>query len=289
MNSSSSPYLNFAENLRLMSITKSSIAQVCRDLGMNRQQFNKYLSGTNLPGPATLEKIAIYFGVDQRSMFDALSHSQDGFGEDAISAERSFGQVEQSILASMTKNLAENQTTKFQEGCYQIYYPGMPDPKDIVRAMMVVFKVGKLTCFRRYTKIKSRNDPRSQFTLARHEGIIIEQNGRTFLLGKNLRGFGELSLISFGASTTPALGIMTGLAMVFTGWAEPMATRVTMSYFGSKNDFRRAVALCGIIPSNSVEIPDYIRKSVSGPVEFPAATLLPYGMFDDLKPKWKNN
>jgi transcriptional regulator with XRE-family HTH domain len=289
MNSSSSPYLNFAENLRLMSITKSSIAQVCRDLGMNRQQFNKYLSGTNLPGPATLEKIATYFRVDQRSMFDSLAHNHDGFGEVAFSAERSFGQVEQSILASLTKNLAGSQTTKFQEGCYQIYFPGMQDPNEIVRAMMIVFKVGKVTCFRRYTKIKSRNDLRTQFTLGRHEGIIIEQNGRTFLLGKNLRGFGELSLISFGASTTPALGTMTGLAMVFTGWAEPMATRVTVSYFGSKNDFRRAVALCGIIPSNSDDIPEYIKKSVSGPVEFPAAMLLPYGIFDDLKPNWNNN
>ena len=104
-----------------------------------------------------------------------------------------------------------------------------------------------------------------------------------------MRGFGELSLMSFGASTTPMLGTMTGLAMVFTGWAEPMATRVTTSYFGPKGDFRRAVALCGVIPGDSDEVPDYIKKSIMSPVEFPVAMLLPFGMFDDLKPKWQNN
>lgn len=62
--------LDFAKNLRAMTEKKGSIAQVCRGLVMNRQQFNKYLSGTSFPGPQTLEKLAHYFGVDQHAMFD---------------------------------------------------------------------------------------------------------------------------------------------------------------------------------------------------------------------------
>ena len=43
----------FAENLRLLCSHYASVAEVCRRIGMNRQQFNKYLSGASTPGTAS--------------------------------------------------------------------------------------------------------------------------------------------------------------------------------------------------------------------------------------------
>ena len=40
-----------AENLRLLSSYYKSVAEVCRRLDINRQQFNKYLSGQTAPVP----------------------------------------------------------------------------------------------------------------------------------------------------------------------------------------------------------------------------------------------
>jgi transcriptional regulator with XRE-family HTH domain len=55
----------FAENLRYLCAHFNSVAEVCRNLGMNRQQFNKYLSGQSEPSLHNLKRITDFFGVDE--------------------------------------------------------------------------------------------------------------------------------------------------------------------------------------------------------------------------------
>jgi transcriptional regulator with XRE-family HTH domain len=280
MEDRASPYVDFAKNLRTMTEAKGSIAQVCRDLGMNRQQFNKYLSGTSLPAPATLEKIARYFGVDQRAMFDHPEGRWGKIGVEELRPLLMLGQIDGRILESLMQTLSGSVQTQLKEGCYIIYYPWIRAPTDLVRALMVVFKVGKISCFRRYTRFAMKGEPWARSARGEHEGIVVESNGRTFLLAKNIQGFGELSLQSFGASTTADFSIMSGLAMVFTPWAEPLATRVTIDYFGPRDSFRRALRLCGVVSGKTPGISETIKRSVLEPVSFPTAQLMPYQIFD---------
>ncbi len=58
------------KNLMALCRRHGSIASVCRELDMNRQQFNKYLTGTVLPAPATLEKICAFFDIVPQTLFD---------------------------------------------------------------------------------------------------------------------------------------------------------------------------------------------------------------------------
>src|SRR5271156_708971 len=54
---------NFSSNLRYICGLRGSISTICRAIGINRQQFNKYLSGTHLPAPANVKRIANHFGL----------------------------------------------------------------------------------------------------------------------------------------------------------------------------------------------------------------------------------
>ena len=54
-----------AANLRLMCNRYTSIADICRQIKINRQQFNKYLSGQSSPSLHNLHRIAEFFGVDE--------------------------------------------------------------------------------------------------------------------------------------------------------------------------------------------------------------------------------
>ena len=275
MSSTSSPYRDFAENLRALSVAKGSIAQACRDLGMNRQQFNKYLSGTNLPGPATLEKIAKYFGVEQRVMF----HYTNGFAENSGS---SSADLKGSVPAAIIKSLSASRDVQLREGCYAVYFPWIHGAADVVRSIMVIFKVGEVTCFRRYTLFRSPNNPKTRFSHGRHDGIVLEMHGRIFFIAQNTRGLGEISLVSFGSTTMPNNPAMTGLAMVY-GLTEPIAARVTVEYFGRRSEFRKALRLCGIMQSGSPEIPLSMKISVSDQEIADSRIISPFGMFDVIK------
>ncbi len=284
MNKKSSPYDDLAENLRILCMGKGSIAQVCRDIGMNRQQFNKYLSGVTLPSPATLEKLAVYFGVEQRSLFDSPESGRARLkGTHDPDPLALLGQIHGGILASIGDTLSFSSSTNLREGCYIIYFPWLRVPTDMVRSVMVVFKVGNMTCFRRYTRFRKRGEPGGRYPHGRHAGIVLYQNGRTYLCAKNTKGLGELTLMSFGTDNNASLGIMAGLAMVFTPFAEPVASRVSIDYFGPKNRFRRALELCGIAPSESPDISAEIRNSILAPVNFTVAQLRPFRLFEGIQ------
>lgn len=53
----------FAENLRLLCSYEKSVSAVCRSVGINRQQFSKYLSGANQPSTNNLRRICDHLQV----------------------------------------------------------------------------------------------------------------------------------------------------------------------------------------------------------------------------------
>jgi transcriptional regulator with XRE-family HTH domain len=56
---------NLSTNLRLAASYYPSVTQMCRKLGINRQQFVKYLAGTTFPTPGTMRRICDFIGVDE--------------------------------------------------------------------------------------------------------------------------------------------------------------------------------------------------------------------------------
>ena len=63
----------FGKNLRLLGKTRPLIASVCRDLDINRVQFNRYMSGHSFPKPNVLQQICDYFLVDSRIYLEPLT------------------------------------------------------------------------------------------------------------------------------------------------------------------------------------------------------------------------
>ncbi len=54
----------FGKNLRELCLRHGSIAAVCRQMGVNRQQFNRYLTGETKPSAHTLIRIEEFFGIN---------------------------------------------------------------------------------------------------------------------------------------------------------------------------------------------------------------------------------
>jgi transcriptional regulator with XRE-family HTH domain len=78
----------FGENLRALSVDYPSVAGLCRDLGINRTQFNRYLTGESFPRPDVLHRICQFFGTDARILLEPAgnlkSASFDLLGHPAV-------------------------------------------------------------------------------------------------------------------------------------------------------------------------------------------------------------
>lgn len=56
-------------NLRHLTALYPSVAGICRQIGINRQQFNKYLAGASLPSPRNLARICGFFGLEPSDLY----------------------------------------------------------------------------------------------------------------------------------------------------------------------------------------------------------------------------
>jgi transcriptional regulator with XRE-family HTH domain len=73
----------FGANLRVLSSSYPSISDLSRQLGINRTQFNRYLSGESFPRPDVLSRICAFFKVDARVLLEPVGTI--GVGDDPIS------------------------------------------------------------------------------------------------------------------------------------------------------------------------------------------------------------
>jgi transcriptional regulator with XRE-family HTH domain len=62
----------FGRNLRLLSSGYPSVSEVCRQLDINRAQFNRYLNGESYPRPDMLARICDFFETNARILTDPL-------------------------------------------------------------------------------------------------------------------------------------------------------------------------------------------------------------------------
>lgn len=72
----------FGANLRTLAEGYASISDLSRQLGINRTQFNRYLSGESFPRPDVLARICSFFGVDARVLLEPVD--QIGSKQDPI-------------------------------------------------------------------------------------------------------------------------------------------------------------------------------------------------------------
>ncbi len=63
----------FGANLRHLVTRYPSVAALCRDLDINRTQFNRYLAGDSFPRPDVLHRICVFFGVDARILLEPVA------------------------------------------------------------------------------------------------------------------------------------------------------------------------------------------------------------------------
>lgn len=62
------------DNLRKLCQDVPSISELCRTIGVNRTQFNRYLSGAAFPRPDVLFRICRHFGVDANILLQHLDN-----------------------------------------------------------------------------------------------------------------------------------------------------------------------------------------------------------------------
>jgi transcriptional regulator with XRE-family HTH domain len=233
-------------NLTRLCESKGTIAAVCRGTRINRQQFNRYLSGETVPNKRNREKICRYFGIEERELF--LEPAAEPGNRSAETA----GSWSHRELRSAMKLVYSEPLTSVKPGIYFAHFAIPQDQTSIMRSVLVVRNDGNLTTFRRLTGI---SEPRrswwSHFT-GDHKGVVIERLHWLYFVALNWRGTREPSLLALRwiPISEPMLG---GQAMIMTP-SGPTLTAVVVTPCERSMRFRAAVRASHVYSSSDQAI-----------------------------------
>lgn len=130
----------FGANLRVLAARFPSVSQLCRELGINRTQFNRYLSGESFPRPDVLHRICNFFEVDARILLQPI---------EKLALDR--GVLNHPVIADYVgTGMADIPQDVFPDGFYRFSRLSFTESDLIITGLVYVFRKDKHTFIRGY-------------------------------------------------------------------------------------------------------------------------------------------
>ena len=250
-------HATFAANLRGKCFEHGTIADICRGIGINRQQFNKYLAGTSIPNAVTLRKICGFLEIDEHTLFSAASGPQTGMQTNNYFTRQSpLG-----LYALSNKNL-DLEIPDLPCGNYICYFPLQAVPGVLVRSLLVVYQNGRQKEFIRLTRFPATEGSSKLLMRGRHKGVVFASLNQIHLLGFNRYSPFQCSLMTLTTADTTSSGFFRGMIMTH-GMDGPLSTKLIVLATNSAASLKDTVGKLGIIHESQAGLNSVMISTLS--------------------------
>lgn len=246
---------DFRRNLALLCSYEKSIAEVCRRLGLNRQQFNKYLAGSVFPSRSNLRLICDHFGVLDSEVL--LPHAN--FAEIVKLKPRLSNAAAMLSPAAQTLRRLEAQSEQIPDrylGYYFRYYYSFAFPGYITRSLVRIFRKNRVCYWKNIEIIRRRDRSDHAEAIFKYLGLITFIFDRLFVLEEEvlLKNSVTQTILypSHASRIHQLIGIQTATSNL--NRRNPAASRVLLEFISPSIDVRRALSCCGQFPEHDKEI-----------------------------------
>jgi transcriptional regulator with XRE-family HTH domain len=260
---------DLAANLRFAASFLPSVSRLCREIGLNRQQVNKYLSGASRPSPYNLRRIAAYFGIEpeelagprerfariwrqrgglpavQRDPLRLPEHLRDAFLRPDIDAERFLG-------------------------VYHCYINSFSWPGHVLRYVMRIGRAGGWIVTKSVGRYPAEPDTGERY-LMKCAGVATMQAHLLTIIEQQLLGAPTLSTTILQPTYRSDVGVLSGVCLdtPMGGARRPVASRVVFRFLGRHADLRAAMAQTAVLAPESPAIEPRIRRLLAEPLDSP--------------------
>ncbi|MDA5094973.1 helix-turn-helix transcriptional regulator [Aliiroseovarius sp. KMU-50] len=256
-------YEVFSLNLtKLVESSSSSVTRICQEIGVNRTQFNRYLSGQANPRPDVLHKICRHFKVDARILLEPL---KGPMGNEDQSSERWMSDSPfRNFIFGRQDRL--NLSVPIPLGIHR-YWQRSSLHSDWVNSYTIrIFDMGGATVFRAVPD--RRNDKvLGQYTSKKKgeiRGFFMSQVDGVVMVG--FKNDSQRISMSYLTAITPDSPVMPGIVML-TRPELAQATRIercALEFLNQKPGLRANLRdRCGRLLS---ELPEFIAHGLRGKV-----------------------
>lgn len=225
----------FAINLRTLCEQQGSVAAVCRKINVNRQQFNKYLSGAHLPSTANLRIIANYFGLSVPMMFadpEEFRTLVEGNFFHAMATARQLPEFSRFV----SNMIVENNSDDYDDiiGVYDRYQFSSIYKGFVLRSALCIYRNKEFLQHYYVERFPSFDNPNKAEYVFKYYGFCFPVADRLFTadfegIQSNELTFGVYARVKRNAKRF-MFGISSGIAA--TVFRQPYSTKVALHHRG---------------------------------------------------------
>lgn len=244
-----------AATLRYLCSDYASISEVCQRLGINRQQFNKYLSGQTWPTPHNLRRIAEFFGMTEEVLLAPLSE-----------VKRSQLRTKQIATATQASDSdsAEQKALERYCGRYHTYFRSPTYPGCIFKGLVVIYQHDGHTYSKVLDRYVRRFEAEAPVSVFRMRGTVTLEGGYLYIHDRRLGRNRSYTMTILYPSSSDEIyhlnGLMLGVASQLD--RRPFASNLVYARIPAKMTHREALRACGIFKPDAAEIPLSVRPLV---------------------------
>lgn len=247
--------MDFVENLKLLCNHYSSIAEVCRKIGINRTQFNKYLNGQVHPSKSNIRIICDFFGVEKFEIM--MPHDQF---KQRVLPDSSAPSLPSNIAPFFEKTRelgrASSGTLTRYVGWYYEYYYSLGYPGKVFRSLIEIKPGDNGLTYKRYERLIPITKKKEQVTHCLYDGILTNLCDRIFLLDVESLTENEITQTILFPSYRSQIKQLHGLKLGVSSRSHryPACTRVLYDFIGKSINFKSAFKHCGLYESDDVDV-----------------------------------
>ncbi len=255
-----------SQNLKLLCAEYRSVSEVCRKMGLNRQQFNKYLAGTSFPSPRTLLTMADFFGYDP----DELQLPEREFARLQM-----FNRHRLNTLTNDRTAVSDIDQLKRYCGCYQTYHyvPGWQ--KNILVGFVRIHIDGRrvLSTFLEPPVLDGLTEAR--FKHLRMYGNVLLEGGFLYLVDHRNDANSSYSFTILYPSRSEVPHLLSGLSLSVSRQLNglPYAANIVYERVDETANIRDRLRRLGRHDENSEFVPEPIVRSIRNEIRSGEYTL----------------
>ena len=250
----------FSRNLAALCAQRSSVSALCRKIGINRQQFGRYLSGASVPSPHNLMRIAREFGVASEDLFLSPGEFADRYELPSASAKLS----PVSRMGTLMERAFPGDRRRLRRlrGYYRSYFL-VPDGGDsVMRAFVSVQEKDGLFFSK---SIERGSAAHSSPMISKYDGVVSLMNDRLFVL--EFESIAQDALVETVLAVPRRHEVRQLYGMTFGMTSEfnsrPFASPIVWTYLGQTIDLKAELQDTGPVPLKSTRVAGRIRRSLS--------------------------
>lgn len=253
--------MSLHHNLRYICSFYPSIADICRGIGINRQQFNRYLNGDNCPRSYNMRQICHYFGLSKKELL--LPHSQ--FVSLVSSRVDGNTKAVHHPFSSHINQLCDQNNEMIEPylGYYYEYYYSMSSPGYILRGLVCIERKQGGVYHQRTERLAAEGEF-GQTSYCKYQGMTFFLNDRIFLIDYESLTQNEIVETILFPSYQQRVSLLEGMkiGVAATGARTPTSTKVIFEYLGKNIDVLKALKKCGLYLNDSDNIDSNIKLSL---------------------------